>query len=119
MIDCLGVQTTNVYSFREAVDRASVNGVPDFVIFDWIKVPDLNIPSLSTSQAETKSCSVAAASIVAKVIRDSLMETHYHPLYPEYGLAQHKGYGTKMHYEKLTEYGLSECHRRSFCGKLL
>ncbi len=119
LIDCLGVQKANIYSFREAVYRATVICVPDFIIFDWVKVPELNVPSLSTSQAETKSYSVAAASIVSKVLRDSMMITHYQPLYPEYGFVYHKGYGTKMHREKLNEYGLSECHRRTFCGKFL
>lgn len=119
MIDCLGIQTANLYSFCEAVMRASLRRAPDFVIFDWLKIPGLNIPSISISKAESKSYSVAAASIVAKVVRDSLMENHYQELYPDYGFMQHKGYGTKLHRERINQFGLANCHRRSFCGKYL
>mgnify|MGYP005851033925 FL=1 len=118
-IDCMGIQIANIYSFREAVLRASMKEWPDFVIFDWIKVPEFPIPSISPSHAELKSYSVAAASIIAKVVRDSIMENHYHHLFPEYGFAYHKGYGTIFHMEKITEYGLANCHRRSFCGRFI
>ncbi|NLJ48983.1 MAG: ribonuclease HII [Candidatus Atribacteria bacterium] len=119
MIDCLGIQGANLYSFYEAVMRASLRSSLDFVIFDWLKIPGLDIPSISISKAELKSYSVAAASIVAKVVRDFLMENYYHELYPEYGFIQHKGYGTKLHRERIKQFGLANCHRRSFCGKYL
>jgi len=119
MIDCLGVQNANLFSFREAVMRATVRRAPDFVIFDWLKIPGLDIPSISTPHAELKSYSVAAASIVAKVVRDSLMENQYQELYPEYGFIHHKGYGTKLHRDKIAQLGIANCHRRSFCGKYL
>ncbi|MBP8932964.1 MAG: ribonuclease HII [Candidatus Atribacteria bacterium] len=119
MIDCLGVQAANIYSFREALLRASVKGAPDFVIFDWLKIPGLDIPSIATSHAESKSYTVAAASIVAKVVRDSLMENQYQEFYPEYGFIHNKGYGTKLHRDKINQIGIANCHRRSFCGKYL
>jgi ribonuclease HII len=119
MIDCLGIQSANLYSFREALMRASVKRTPEFVIFDWLKIPELDIPSISISHAELKSFSVAAASIVAKVVRDSLMEKQYQELYPEYGFIHHKGYGTKLHRDKINQLGIANCHRRSFCGKYL
>lgn len=62
--------------------------------------------------------SIAAASILAKVSRDQLME-EYDRLYPEYHFAQHKGYGTRLHIEMIRRYGLSEIHRKSFNIKLL
>jgi len=119
LIDCLGIQRANIYSFYEAVIRAAMKNMPDFVISDWIHIPGLNIPSISPVRAETKSYSVAAASIVAKVVRDSIMENQYQNLFPEYGFSRHKGYGTKLHFEKLSKYGLASCHRRSFCGKFI
>ncbi|MDP2278502.1 MAG: ribonuclease HII, partial [Nitrospirota bacterium] len=62
---------------------------------------------------ESVSASIAAASIVAKVTRDRLMQ-QYHEIYPEYGFEKHKGYGTKEHMEKLLSYGPCPIHRRSF-----
>ena len=63
------------------------------------------------------SASVAAASIVAKVTRDRMMDG-YHERYPQYGFAKHKGYGTKRHMEMIERHGLCEIHRRSFCKKI-
>jgi ribonuclease HII len=62
------------------------------------------------------SASVAAASIIAKVTRDRMMDG-YHERYPLYGFAKHRGYGTKLHIEMIKRHGLCEIHRRSFCGK--
>ena len=61
---------------------------------------------------------ISCASILAKVTRDRLM-AEYENLYPEYGFASHKGYGTKMHIERLLEYGMCEIHRKTFCRKIL
>jgi len=63
------------------------------------------------------SASIAAASIVAKVTRDRMMDG-FHERYPQYGFAEHKGYGTKRHIERIERHGLCEIHRRSFCGKI-
>ena len=67
---------------------------------------------------DAKSASIAAASILAKVTRDRIMED-YHKEYPQYGFAKHKGYGTKYHREMITKYGLSPIHRRTFCGNVI
>jgi ribonuclease HII len=63
------------------------------------------------------SASIAAASIVAKVTRDRMMDG-YHERYPQYGFAKHKGYGTKRHIEQIERHGLCEIHRKSFCKKI-
>ena len=67
---------------------------------------------------DAKSASIAAASILAKVTRDRVMED-YHREYPQYGFAKHKGYGTKYHREMIAQYGLSPIHRRTFCGNVI
>jgi len=63
------------------------------------------------------SASIAAASIIAKVTRDRMMDG-YHERYPQYDFAKHKGYGTKRHVEMIERHGLCEIHRRSFCKKI-
>ena len=71
------------------------------------------MPSESIIKGDAKSASIAAASIIAKVTRDRLMD-EYDKVYPEYGFAQHKGYGTAQHIEALKKYGPCPIHRRSF-----
>ena len=73
----------------------------------------LPMPSESIIKGDAKSASIAAASIIAKVTRDRLMD-EYDKVYPEYGFAQHKGYGTAQHIEALKKYGPCPIHRRSF-----
>ena len=72
-----------------------------------------HIPQKTIIKGDEKIAVIAAASIVAKVMRDKLM-VFYDKLYPEWGLAMHKGYGTKAHYEKIKKCGLSPLHRVSF-----
>lgn len=113
-IDVLGIQEANLFAFREAVYRASFQNSPDFLVFDWWKVSLFSIPSLSLSHGEDRSIAVAAASVVAKVVRDQLMEGFYHPLFPQYGFSSNKGYGTHFHLVQIGTWGLSSCHRKSF-----
>lgn len=114
-IDCLGIQKANAFALYEAAWRASSLGRYEYLIVDWFSIPWSFTPCLSLPQAEEKSLAVACASVVAKVFRDYLMEVWYDALFPEYGFAQHKGYGTAMHFERLRTFGLSPCHRKSFC----
>ena len=67
-------------------------------------------------KGDAKSVSIAAASILAKVTRDHMM-TEYDSLYPQYGFAKHKGYGTKAHLDAIRQYGMCPIHRRSFLKK--
>ena len=86
----------------------------DVVLIDAVKL-NLTVPTLSIVHGDALSYSIAAASIVAKVTRDRIM-TEYDARYPEYGFAQHKGYGTKAHIEALKKYGPCPIHRRTFIG---
>ena len=91
----------------------------DFAIIDGNRTPkNFEIPCQTVVKGDSKSISVAAASILAKVSRDRLM-LEYDRQYPQYGFKKHKGYGTKEHTEKIREFGPSEIHRLSFLGKIL
>ncbi len=97
---------------RAAMTRIALAAPTDIVLTDAV---DLYIKKNVTSliKGDTLSCSIAAGSILAKVTRDRLMYV-YDRLYPEYGFAKHKGYGTKAHMEALRKYGACPIHRRSF-----
>lgn len=85
---------------------------PDYLLIDALKL-DTTIPQEGIIQGDSCSASIAAASIVAKTYRDSLMEA-MDENYPQYGFSLHKGYGTALHYEALKQYGPCPIHRRSF-----
>lgn len=88
--------------------------VPDIILVDALReINTCNIPYRSIIKGDATSYSIAAASIIAKVTRDRLM-LKYDELYPEYGFAKHKGYGTASHIAAIKEYGLCPIHRRSF-----
>ncbi len=88
-------------------------GLPDHALVDGLPVPGLPCPSTAVVGGDGLSLSIAAASVVAKVTRDRLMQ-ELDGLHPGYGLARHKGYGTPEHLEALRRLGPSPCHRRSF-----
>ena len=87
------------------------------VIFDAVKINDLKKEQMSVIKGDQTYFSVAAASILAKVTRDNLMK-EYDKVYPEYGFASNKGYGTKAHYEGIKKAGITEIHRKSFLKNL-
>ena len=91
----------------------SLSPQPQKVLIDAVKLDRLSIPSESIIHGDAKSASIAAASIIAKVTRDHLMDA-YDRQYPEYGFAQHKGYGTAAHLAALKKYGPCPIHRLSF-----
>ena len=91
----------------------------DFALIDGNRVPKgIKIPCETIVKGDSHSCSIAAASILAKVTRDRLM-LEYDKKYPQYLFAQHKGYGTKAHYEAIKQYGVCEIHRLSFLKNVL
>lgn len=104
-----------------AMNRA-INGLsvkPDFALIDGNRAPKgITVPCETVVKGDSKSCSVAAASILAKVTRDRLM-LEYDKKYPQYNFAAHKGYGTKAHYEAIKNYGICEIHRKSFLKNVL
>ncbi len=86
----------------------------DFALIDGNRTPpNLKIPSLTVVKGDSKSLSIAAASIIAKVTRDRLLN-EYDEIYPQYKFLQHKGYGTKVHIEAIKEFGPCDIHRPSF-----
>ena len=104
-------------AMNRAIEGLKINA--DFALIDGNRVPKgITIPCETVVKGDAKSCSIAAASILAKVTRDRLM-LEYDKKYPQYLFAQHKGYGTKAHYEAIKQYGVCEIHRRSFLKNVL
>ncbi len=88
----------------------------EYALIDGNRTPELNIPCEAVVKGDSKSASIAAASILAKVARDRYMK-ELDEKYPEYQFCKHKGYGTKLHYEMLSQFGMCPEHRRSFFKK--
>lgn len=110
-IDRRGLHRSNLWLLRGAVRALPVR--PDYVLSDGFPVPRLGVPSLSIRKGDAVTASVAAASIVAKVVRDRAM-ARYHRRFPAYGFDRNKGYGTAEHREALARFGPCPIHRRSF-----
>ena len=111
VIDEVNILRATHEAMREAVRDLGLD--PDHVLVDGNPVPDLGAPQTAIPRGDEVSAAVAAASIVAKVSRDRLL-VEYDRLYPGYGFARHKGYGTAEHIAALTRLGPCEIHRRSF-----
>ena len=103
-------------ALKNASERAE-NAVPEIILVDHVHVPELNFRQLSITHGDALSVTIGAASILAKVTRDRMME-EYDIQYPGYGFAGHKGYGTAAHYAAIRELGISPIHRRSFLKTL-
>ena len=114
-IDTYNILQATFLAMKRAVE--GLNRKPDFVLIDGNKNPDVGIPSRFVVKGDATSANIAAASILAKVTRDHYM-MELDQQYPEYQLAKHKGYGTKLHHQMILEYGMAPIHRRSFLVKL-
>jgi ribonuclease HII len=112
-IDHRGLHVSNLKLLRQALNRLSV--VPDFVLTDGFRLRAIRVPNLSVKKGDAVCASVAAASVVAKVTRDRMMD-RYHRRFPEYGWDQNRGYGTAGHRAAIAEFGPSPIHRMSFKG---
>lgn len=113
-IEEINILNASMLAMKRAIEGLSIK--PDLVLVDGNKTPDLNIPVKSIVQGDGKSFSIAGASILAKVSRDRYM-LEMAEKYPNYVFEKHKGYGTKLHYQRLTEFGACEIHRPSFLKK--
>ncbi|HEX3026711.1 MAG TPA: ribonuclease HII [Clostridia bacterium] len=114
------IDTYNILNATYLAMKRAVEGLktkPDFALVDGNRDPVLGIPTTCIVGGDGKSASIAAASILAKVSRDRYMEELDRKC-PQYLFAKHKGYPTKLHYEKILQYGVSEYHRMSFLKNL-
>lgn len=111
VIDDINILQATKEAMRQAIDKLEQK--PDYIIFDAMKIDDVDIPQESVIKGDAKVLAVAAASIVAKVTRDRMM-VEYSAEFPGYAFEKNKGYGTKAHYEGLRRQGMCRIHRRTF-----
>ena len=111
LIDERNILQATKYAMRAAI--AQLSTAPQALLLDALVLSDISLPQRSIIKGDASCLSIAAASIVAKVTRDRLM-VQLHELYPAYGFAQHKGYGTEAHLAALRKHGACPIHRRSF-----
>ena len=114
-IEELNILQATFLAMKRAVESLEVK--PDLALVDGNQKPPLEIQARTLVKGDAKSPSIAAASILAKVTRDRLM-IEIAEQYPQYEFPKHKGYGTKLNYEKIMEHGISPVHRRSFLKKI-
>ena len=118
-IDELDILNARMLAMRRAIDGLSVK--PDLCLIDGNRDHgsrvSIEVPHVTLVGGDGKSASIAAASILAKVSRDRYAAQELDALYPQYGFAKHKGYGTKAHYAALDQYGPCPAHRRTFLKK--
>ena len=115
VIDEINILQATYEAMRQAVSALTVS--PDRFLNDAVVIPGIEAErQVSIVKGDAKSVSIAAASILAKVERDHMMEA-YDGLYPQYGFARHKGYGTKAHMEAIRAFGMCPIHRRTFLKK--
>ena len=112
-IDEINILQATYEAMRQAIGK--LDPQPTLLLNDAVTIPQVTIPQVPIIKGDAKSISIGAASIVAKVTRDRLMET-YADIYPEYGFAGNKGYGSAEHIAALKQYGPTPIHRRSFIG---
>lgn len=116
LIDEINILQATYEAMREAVSK--LNKTPDILLVDAVHIPGISIKQVGIVKGDAKSVNIAAASILAKVTRDRLM-LEYDKIYPEYGFASNKGYGTAKHIEALKACGACDIHRRSFIGNFV
>ena len=113
-IDEINILQATFLAMRRAFEKLTVT--PDIALIDGNRAPGLSCREHTIVHGDALSVSIAAASILAKVTRDRLMED-YDAQYPQYGFAVHKGYGTQRHYAALREFGACPIHRQTFLRK--
>lgn len=111
IIDQQGIIQATRQAFLKAIDK--VVEMADYLLIDGVKIFEHELPTQFLVKGDRSEALIAAASIVAKVTRDSLM-LDYHRRYPQYEFDKHKGYGTELHRRRLDEYGVCEIHRQSY-----
>lgn len=115
-IDRINILRATIKAMEMAIKELNIP--PDFLLIDAVSLSDVDLPQSSIIKGDSKSISIASASIIAKVTRDMLM-VREHSIFPQYNFIKHKGYGTKEHMERLKQFGPSVIHRKSFLKKFL
>ena len=115
-IDEINILQATYEAMRLAVSQLKVK--PTVLVNDAVTIPGISIPQVPVIKGDAKCISIAAASILAKVTRDRIME-EMDEKYPEYGFAKHKGYGTREHMDAIREHGPCPIHRRSFITRIV
>ncbi len=111
VIDAINILQATLLAAYEALEKITIK--PDFLLTDYLKLPKSNIPFLALKKGDSISYSIAAASILAKVTRDEIMQK-YHDKYQDYDFINNKGYPVKKHYKAIEEKGITSIHRKSF-----
>lgn len=114
-IDEINILQATYEAMREAINNLGI--IPDILLNDAVTIPEVSVRQIPIIKGDAKSISIAAASILAKVTRDRIM-TEYDRIYPGYGFAVHKGYGTRAHMEAVRRLGPCEIHRKTFLASL-
>jgi ribonuclease HII len=115
IIDQINILRASLLAMEQAVEK--LNTQPDYILIDGNYPIRIQIRQETIIKGDAKCCSIAAASILAKVTRDAIMGD-YHLLYPQYNFKRHKGYPTKEHLEAISKFGPSPIHRKTFKGVL-
>lgn len=120
IIDEKCIDDINILNATKKAMVTAVEGLaqtPEILLIDAVKLTDINIEQIPIIKGDALSISIAAASVIAKVTRDRLIE-ELDSVYPQYGFAKHKGYATKEHIEAIRRHGLCPIHRLSFTRKI-
>ena len=112
-IDAIGLHKSNLEGMRRAISALKIE--PQYVLTDGYSIEGLSVPSLAVWKGDQVAITISAASILANVYRDRVMDM-YDDKYPGYGFASHKGYVTRSHQKSLSQLGVSEIHRRSYAN---
>ena len=115
-IDEFNILNATYMAMKKAIN--CLEKTPDYLLIDAATIPGIETDQKPIIKGDSKSISIAAASILAKVTRDHIMYT-YDEMYPGYGFKAHKGYGTKEHYEAIEKQGITPIHRKSFLKNIL
>ena len=112
-IDEINILNATLLAMQRSLSALSVT--PDYLLIDALTLPNISIPQKGIIDGDNLSVTIAAASIIAKVTRDRLMNQYHHE-FPQYNFQAHKGYGTRAHFDMIREHGPSRLHRKTFRG---
>jgi len=121
IVDVEVIESINILNATKmAMDTAirKLEPKPEYILIDAVELPQFSIEHEAIIKGDSKSISIAAASIIAKVTRDRILDK-LHNEYPDYGFIYHKGYGTKQHVDAIKKYGVCPIHRMSFLKKII